>query len=280
MLSILIPTYNFDCSKLVEELYIQCTKANIKFEIVVSNDGSTSSLDRLKSLEGNLKDFRLLDFKENRGRSSIRNILISESKYDRLLFIDSDMIICKDDFIETYLKENAPMVSGGIGIIDDNNPDFILHKKYEKNRSENIATTSNLYIKKEILNELKFIDVKKYGYEDIIFSYQVSKKYEVKFIPNALIHSGAIRTEDYIKRLNDSTEVLVDLYKNDLYKEDIIGCSKLLRAYLKIKNFRPIFLLGFNIIKPFIVKQLKSKNPNLYLLDIYKLGLLCKQIKY
>jgi hypothetical protein len=121
--------------------------------------------------------------------------------------------------------------------------------------------------------------VKKYGYEDIIFSYQVSKKYEVKFIPNALIHCGAIRTEDYIKRLEDSTEVLVDLYKNDLYKEDVIGCSKLLRAYLKIKNFRLLFLFGFNIIKPFIVKQLKSKNPNLYLMDIYKLGLLCKQIK-
>ena len=107
---------------------------------------------------------------------------------------------------------------------------------------------------------MKFIDVKKYGYEDIIFSYQVSKKYEVKFIPNALIHCGAIRTEEYIKRLEDSTEVLLDLYKNDLYKEDVIGCSKLLRAYLKIKNSRLLLLFGFNIIKPFIVKQLKSKN--------------------
>lgn len=279
MLSILIPTYNFDCSKLVEELNNQCTKANITFEIVVGNDGSTSNLDKLRLLEGSLKNFRFLDFKENRGRSAIRNILINESKYDRLLFIDSDMLICKEDFIEAYLKEDAPMVSGGIGIIDDNNPDFILHKKYEKNRSENIATTSNLYIKKEILNEFNFIDVKKYGYEDIIFSYQVSKKYEVKFIPNALIHCGAIRTEDYIRRLDDATEVLVDLYKNESYKEDIIGCSKLLRAYLKIKNFRLLFLLGFNIIKPIIVKQLKSKNPNLYLMDVYKLGLLCKKIK-
>lgn len=279
MLSILIPTYNFDCSKLVEELNNQCTKTNITFEIVVGNDGSTSNLDKLRSLQNSLENFRLLDFKENRGRSAIRNILINESKYDRLLFIDSDMLICKEDFIEAYLKEDAPMVSGGIGIIDDNNPDFILHKKYEKNRSENIATTSNLYIKKEILNEFNFIDVKKYGYEDIIFSYQVSKKYEVKFIPNALIHCGAIRTEDYIRRLDDATEVLVDLYKNESYKEDIIGCSKLLRAYLKIKNFRLLFLLGFNIIKPIIIKQLKSKNPNLYLMDVYKLGLLCKKIK-
>jgi glycosyltransferase involved in cell wall biosynthesis len=279
MLSILIPTYNFDCSKLVEELYTQCTKANITFEIVVGNDGSTSSLDKLRALQGSLKNYRLLDFKENRGRSAIRNILIKESKYDRLLFIDSDMLICKNDFIETYLKETAPMVSGGLDVIEDNNPDYILHKKYEKNRSANIATTSNLLIHKGILNEFKFVDLKKYGYEDIIFSYQVSKKYEVKFIPNPLIHCGAIKTENFIKRLEDATEVLVYLFKNEQYRNDIVKSTKLLRTYLKIRNFNGLFLLCFNILKPLILKQLKSKNPNLYLLDIYKLGLLCKQIK-
>lgn len=279
MLSILIPTYNYDCSNLVEELYTQCTRAAIEFEVIVANDGSTIKLEKLSALSNTLAHFRLLDFAENKGRSVIRNILINESKYERLLFIDSDMLICKDDFIVTYLKEDAPMVSGGIGIIDDNNQNYILHKKYEKNRSENIATTSNLYIQKKILNEFKFIDVKKYGYEDIIFSYQVAKKYNLKFIQNALIHCGAIPTDDYLKRLEESTEVLVDLYKNPQYRNDIIGCSKLLRAYLKIKYVRVLFLLAFATIKPCILKQLKSKNPNLYLLDIYKLGLLCKKIK-
>ena len=66
MLSILIPTYNFDCSKLVEELYTQCTKANITFEIVVGNDGSTLNLDKLKSMQGSLQNFKLLDYKENK----------------------------------------------------------------------------------------------------------------------------------------------------------------------------------------------------------------------
>lgn len=279
MLSILIPTYNYDCSLLVSELHIQCTDANIEFEIIVGNDGSTSDLSKLKALTSSLKNFRFLDFKENRGRSAIRNILIDESKFNRLLFIDSDMLICKDDYIKTYLNEDAPMVSGGIEIREEKNPDFILHKKYEKSRSKNIATTSNLLINKQILNEYKFVDLKKYGYEDIIFSFQVSKKYEVKYISNALIHCGAIKTENFIKRLEDATDVLVYLFNNEEYREDITKSTKLLRTYLKIKPFRGLFLLWFNITKPLIVKQLKSKNPNLYLLDIYKLGLLCGAMK-
>ena len=280
MLSILIPTYNYDCSLLVTQLHAQCIDADIEFEIVVGNDGSTSSLDKLRSLQGSLKNFRFLDFKENRGRSAIRNILIKESKYDRLLFIDSDMIVCKDDYIKAYLKESAPMVSGGLDVIEDNNPDYILHKKYEKNRSANIATTSNLLIDKQILNEFQFVDLKKYGYEDIIFSYQVSKKYEVRFINNPLIHCGAIKTENFIKRLEDATEVLVYLFRNDQYRNDIVKSTKLLRTYLKIRYIRSLFLLCFNILKPLILKQLKSKNPNLYLLDIYKLGLLCRYMQY
>lgn len=280
MLSILIPTYNYDCSLLVTQLHAQCIDADIEFEIVVGNDGSTSSLDKLRSLQGSLKNFRFLDFKENRGRSAIRNILIKESKYDRLLFIDSDMIVCKDDYIKAYLKESAPMVSGGLDVIEDNNPDYILHKKYEKNRSANIATTSNLLIDKQILNEFQFVDLKKYGYEDIIFSYQVSKKYEVRFINNPLIHCGAIKTENFIKRLEDATEVLVYLFRNEQYRNDIVKSTKLLRTYLKIRYIRSLFLLCFNILKPLILKQLKSKNPNLYLLDIYKLGLLCRYMQY
>ena len=276
MLSILIPTYNYDCSSLVYDLDTMCSKANIDYEIIVGNDGSTCNMQNLKNLTQTLTNFRFLDFKENKGRSIIRNILIEESRYNKLLFIDSDMHICKDDYIKTYLKEEAPMVSGGMDIVEDGNPDYILHKKYEKNRSTNIATTSNLYVDRKIFNEFRFVDVKKYGYEDIIFSHQVSKKYEVKFISNPLIHCGAIETEKFIKRLDDTTEVLVELYKNEQHRNDIIECSRLLKTYLKLRYFRTLFLLGFEIFRPLILKQLKSKNPNLYLLDIYKLGLLCK----
>lgn len=279
MLSILIPTYNYDCSSLVNELNTLCTRAGIKYEIIVGNDGSIIDLQNLEDLTQSLDNFKFLDFKENRGRSAIRNVLAKEAKYDKLLFIDSDMKIYKDDFIENYIKEDSPVISGGIKVIQDNNPKYLLHKKYEENRSVNIATTSNLLVSKDVFAENNFIEnVKKYGYEDIIFSQRVGKKYGIKFICNPLIHNGPIPTETFIKRISEATEVLVELYKNNDYKNDIVESSKLLQTYLKIKNIKWLFLLFFKSTKGFIIKQLHSKKPSLLLMDIYKLGILSELI--
>jgi hypothetical protein len=279
MLSILIPTYNYDCSSLVNELNTLCTRAGIKYEIIVGNDGSIIDLQNLEDLTQSLDNFKFLDFKENRCRSAIRNVLAKEAKYDKLLFIDSDMKIYKDDFIENYIKEDSPVISGGIKVIQDNNPKYLLHKKYEENRSVNIATTSNLLVSKYVFAENNFIEnVKKYGYEDIIFSQRVGKKYGIKFICNTLIHNGPIPTETFIKRISEATEVLVELYKNNDYKNDIVESSKLLQTYLKIKNMKWLFLLFFKSTTGFIVKQLHSKKPSLLLMDIYKLGILSELI--
>lgn len=277
MLSILIPTYNYDCSSLVYDLDTLCVRANIDYEIIVGNDGSTTNMQNLKNLSKTLENLRFLDYKENRGRSIIRNTLAREAKYDKLLFIDSDMKVYKSDFIQLYIKENSPIVAGGIKVLEDKNPTYILHKKYEKNRSTNIATTQNLLVRKDIFNEIRFIEnVKKYGYEDIIFSHRLDKTYGVKFIYNPLIHNGAIVTEDYIKRIEESTEVLIDLYRNDKYHKDIIESSKLLRTFLKIKEISGLYLLWFKVSKRLILKQLKSKNPSMFLMDLYKLGILCE----
>ena len=40
-LSILIPTYNQDCSQLVKDLAAQCKQSGIEYEILVMDDGST-----------------------------------------------------------------------------------------------------------------------------------------------------------------------------------------------------------------------------------------------
>ena len=42
MLSILIPTYNYDTFQLVKELHNQALKEGIEFEIIVSDDASSN----------------------------------------------------------------------------------------------------------------------------------------------------------------------------------------------------------------------------------------------
>lgn len=279
MLSILIPTYNFDCSSLVYDLNTLCVRAGIDYEIIVGNDGSTTNMKNLKNLSQSLNNFRFLDFKQNRGRSIIRNTLAKEAKYEKLLFIDSDMKVYKSDFIQLYINETAPIVAGGIKVLEDKNPTYILHKKYERVRSTNIATTQNLLIRKDVFDEIRFIEhVKKYGYEDIIFSHRLDKMYGIKFIYNPLIHNGPIPTNVFLERIGESTEVLIELYKNDKYHKDIIDSSKLLRAFLKIKKIKGLYLLWFKMTKGLLLRQLKSKKPSMFIMDIYKLGVFCERI--
>jgi glycosyltransferase involved in cell wall biosynthesis len=106
-----------------------CSRAGIDYEIIVGNDGSTTNMQNLKNLSQTLENFRFLDFKNNRGRSIIRNTLAKEAKFEKLLFIDSDMKVYKTDFIQLYIKENSPIVAGGIKVLEDKNPTYILHKK-------------------------------------------------------------------------------------------------------------------------------------------------------
>jgi hypothetical protein len=236
-------------------------------------------MQNLKNLSQTLENFRFLDFKVNKGRSIIRNTLAKEAKYDKLLFIDSDMKVYKSDFIQLYIKENSPIVAGGIKVLEDKNPTYILHKRYEQKRSTNIATTQNLLVRKDVFDEVRFIEnVKKYGYEDIIFSHRLDKMYGIKFIYNPLIHNGPISTETFIERIAESTETLIELYRNEKYHKDIVESSKLLRAYLKIKKVKGFYLLLFKLTRGFIVQQLRSKNPSMILMDMYKLGVLCERI--
>ena len=42
MLSILIPTYNYDCSRLVSDLQRQAERMGIGYEVIVADDASPS----------------------------------------------------------------------------------------------------------------------------------------------------------------------------------------------------------------------------------------------
>ena len=90
MLSICIPVYNYDVSNLIINLKHQAQTAGINYEILVFDDYSSEY-----RMQYNNKVYKDINIKtkclaENVGRSRIRNLLISEAKYEYLLFIDAD----------------------------------------------------------------------------------------------------------------------------------------------------------------------------------------------
>ena len=85
MLSILIPSYNFEISKLIADLNKQATELQIKFEIVVIDDASNSYFRSKNSNIRKHDSVKYFELSENIGRSKIRNKLAEMANYQNLL---------------------------------------------------------------------------------------------------------------------------------------------------------------------------------------------------
>ena len=88
MFSILIPTFEYDCSKLIDDLNTQCQElhkeqpTDFMYEIIVSDDCSTKEHYRTLSekLEG-ISSCTLIHQEKNTGRARNRNILVGMAQY-------------------------------------------------------------------------------------------------------------------------------------------------------------------------------------------------------
>ncbi len=104
MISVLIPTYNYDVRGLAIELSRQASIYPGKFEIIISEDGSD---EKFQHVNAEINNYPLINYsvnKNNSGRVGIRLSLAEKAKYDWLLFIDDDSSIIKDDFLRGYLE--------------------------------------------------------------------------------------------------------------------------------------------------------------------------------
>src|ERR1035437_2235981 len=102
MLSILIPTYNYNITRLVADLHQQAVDTDVVFEIIVIEDGSTLYVKENNAIN-ELYFCRHIVLDENIGRSAVRNKLADEAKYDHLIFIDCDAEVFSIHFIEKYI---------------------------------------------------------------------------------------------------------------------------------------------------------------------------------
>ena len=91
MLSILIPTYNYNIFPLVTELVNQAKVLKIEFEIITIDDGSNQFQIENHKIN-HLENCSYTVLSNNIGRSSIRNLLAKKAKFKWLLFLDADGI--------------------------------------------------------------------------------------------------------------------------------------------------------------------------------------------
>ncbi len=288
MLSILIPTFNYNITKLVQDLHKQAVATFANFEILVMEDASTLFLEENKSV-ANLSNCEYSILPENIGRSAIRNLLADKAKFNHLLFIDCDAEVIMPHYIEKYLSfcyEDSVVIGGTAYDENNKNPKYSLRLKYGRKREAMMAidrakdgkyshfATFNFLISKSIFQKIRFDEsLKFYGHEDTLFGHQIAENgFEMHHIDNPLLHKGLDDNKTFLAKTEIGTRNLYQLYISENYPF-LKNQSKLLSTFESIKrrNLNSVLAVIFPVLKPFLSLNLCSKFPSLRFFDLYKL---------
>lgn len=299
-LSILLPSYNNVCVSLVQVLQRQADALRgkldkpFRYEIIVADDGSTDAvcIDANRVI-GDMLHCRYLRMEQNVGRAQIRNVLISESRGDYVLLIDSDLFLCDDNYLYKYATSTADVVYGGTRIggegfamVDNEantenlkgNLRYIYEKKAEPShravfrqlRPNQEISVCNLYARRDIMEAHPFDSrFKAYGYEDVLFGKRLAESgIEVTHIDNPVLINEFEPNSVFVKK---TEEAILTLCR---FEQDLEGYSNLKTKVTTLGRYIPLslFRLWHRIMKNKEKRNLTGPKPSLLLFKLYKLG--------
>jgi len=194
------------------------------------------------------------------------------------------------NFIANYIKYlNTDKVIFGGRSYDDVVPkeqEFLLHYIYgikresqsAENRSQNVYRnfhSNNFLVSKETIEKFPFDEsLLLYGHEDTRWAMNLEKnQIEILHIENPIIHLGLEDNNIFLRKQCDAIENIIRLKRSG----KSIG-SKVEDAYLFLEEFYllGLFRLVFSWTEKRLVSNLMSKNPKLFFLDIFRLGIYCR----
>lgn len=208
-LSVIVPTYRYDCSALIAALGASPAAAQI--ELIVLDDGGGDRALGLK-LAAEIANAgcaaRMVQAARNRGRAGARNALIAHARASWLLLLDADMLPDEPAFIGAYLRAidahpEPALVVGGYSLRQaSRDKQFALHR-WQAERSECLPAaqrskepgrhvfTSNVMAHREILSRFRFDETfSGWGWEDTDWGLRVAAKHPVLHIDNTATHLG------------------------------------------------------------------------------------------
>ncbi len=301
MLSILIPTYNYNCSHLVCELQKQCEEVqamlgkDFNYEIILADDASVDmDCVQANAVVECLPNCRYEEQAENIGRARIRNWLISLAKYDWLLFMDCDAEVISDDYILNYWKATekslGDIIVGGITTPKEALVGCELRHRYEL-AAENIRTlkarqaepaaffsTFNFLMHKRVLEKVLFDErCLKYGYEDALFGIEAEQcGFKIIHIDNPLMHMGINDNASFLANSEMALRSLFLLGSPMTDRARVAKAASKMRSLhlpgLKKPSAATLLYILYRICSPLIRQNLLSHHPNLALFSFYKLG--------
>lgn len=282
MISFLIPTYNFDITELLLKLMESCKLCGCEYEVLAYDDASLiQRFQRINNFLNGLDNVTYKVLEKNIGRSAIRNLLVKEAKGDYLCFIDCDCVPKNKDFVSKYIEaiKDCDVVCGGTLYQPKEQIEnkYYLHHKNGllREQGKQHFTSDNFFIRKDVFLSVHFDEtLKGYGHEDTIFGLELKQSgFNVKHIDNPVYHLGLKDNDKFLYDVYNAQKNLRILYDNPKY-EKMLSDSPVVVAYNKLKKYHltKLYSLTISLLTPLIKKQLHLKNPQLFLLDLYKLN--------
>jgi len=288
-ISVLIPNYDWNVTKLILQLHTQLLNCGVDFEILCF-DNCAESIHSQANETLNLLSNTQYQIRASLGRAQNRNALAQAAKHHYILFLDGDADVSQNpNFIAQYLNYAKPntVVCGGTAYAKHTaNDHTLLRYVYGKKREEISAeqrqkntyagfTAFNFFMPKDVFLLMCFNEtLSKYGHEDTLFGRELKHRcIPIIHIQNPAIHLGLDTCDVFLSKTRHAVENLSDLINEGLIDEDI----KLYAWYLRMKKTGITRVLHslFTKFQKTWEKQLCSQHPNLMLFDLYKLSYLC-----
>ena len=283
-LSILIPNYNNVCVGLVRVLQPQAEALGIDYEIIVADDASPQKETYSQNEAINtLPHCRYIVKETNTGSAATRNYLGMESQYRWLLFLDCDITIPDDHFLERYMMDDHEgVVNGGIAITDDDSLRHNLRYIYEKdaepahsaekrqaNRYHEFRST-NFMIEREVFETCRFDErFTRSGYEDVLFGKMLKQQQvSVTHIDNPVMMTEFEGNADYVRKIERSLRTLYS------FRDELRGYSRILTfdSGIHIGAVRGMIRLWHRLFGTLERRNLCGKHPCLKLFNLYRMG--------
>lgn len=284
-LSILIPTFNRDCTNLVHTLKMQADAIpGLHYEVLVADDASTQS--EVKAANRNIRQWdgcQLVELESNIGRARIRNFLAQQAQYPYLLFLDSDVQLVRPNYIQQYLQHDCdPVVYGGVCI--QPNEELARHNlryRYELECEPRFSVeqrrvspyqgfrTSNFLVKRDLLLAHPFDErIRHYGYEDVLFGRRLlSAGIPVTHVENPVAVDDFEPNDVFLRKTDEGLRTLQSMSAEmSEYTHILVWVEKLRKLHLS-----GIVLFLYRIAQGAIKRNLLGQSPNVKLYNIYRL---------
>lgn len=289
-LSVVIPVFNHVCVPLVEQIAAQAHACGLdggRFEVVVADDASTDrAAKEANRALSRMAGCRLVELEQNVGRAAIRNLLCREARHAFLLYLDSDVLPLRDDFLLSYLREQdaeCRVVYGGVAL--PASPEMARHNlryRYEATCLEKFSAerrsqapyqsfrTTNFMARRDVMEAVPFDEcVRRYGHEDVLFGKALAERgIGVRHTDNPVLVDDFEPNALFLEKTDEGLQTL------SLFEEKIRGYSGLISASDRLArlHLRGAVATAFSLARPLLRRSLCGQSPSVFLYNLYRIG--------